>query len=60
MSDPTLIVASVGLLATVIYAVFGGADFGGGVWDLLASGERGPAQRGAIVEAISPVWDTFG
>ena len=58
MSDPTLIVASVGLLATVIYAIFVGADFGGGVWELLATGERAPAQRGAIVEAISPVWET--
>ena len=28
------------LAGVVAYALFGGADFGGGVWDLLASGER--------------------
>ena len=32
--------ALVGLGALVLYAVFGGADFGGGVWDLLATGPR--------------------
>jgi cytochrome d ubiquinol oxidase subunit II len=29
------------LLATItLYAVLGGADFGGGLWDLLAGGAR--------------------
>ena len=35
-----LAAALVGLVALVIYAVLGGADFGGGVWDLLATGPR--------------------
>lgn len=40
------------------YAVFGGADFGGGVWDLLAGGpEKGRRPRAAIERAIGPVWE---
>lgn len=50
--------AGVVLLAIALYAVFGGADFGGGVWDLLASGPRREAQRDAITEAIGPVWES--
>lgn len=40
-----------------LYAVLGGADFGGGAWDLLASGPRRIAQRAAITAAIGPVWE---
>jgi cytochrome bd ubiquinol oxidase subunit II len=40
------------------YALFGGADFGGGIWDLLAGGaERGAAPRELIDESITPVWE---
>ena len=49
--------ALVGLVALVMYAVLGGADFGGGVWDLLASGPRASRQRAAITQAIGPVWE---
>ena len=49
--------ALVVLIALVLYAVFGGADFGGGVWDLLASGPRRDAQRASITKAIGPVWE---
>ena len=49
--------ALVGLGALVLYAVFGGADFGGGVWDLLATGPRASRQRAAITDAIGPVWE---
>lgn len=50
-------VAAVGFVAVVLYAVLGGADFGGGVWDLLASGPRRDAQRAAVSHAIGPVWE---
>ena len=50
-------VTLIGLLAIALYGVFGGADFGGGVWDLLASGPRRDAQRAAITHAIGPVWE---
>jgi cytochrome bd ubiquinol oxidase subunit II len=41
-----------------LYAIFGGADFGAGVWDLLAgSGERAKRVRGQIDRSIGPVWE---
>lgn len=46
--------ALAGMLA---YAVFGGADFGGGVWDLFAFGARKQSQRLAIQQAMGPVWE---
>ncbi len=60
MSSDALIatVAAVALVAISLYAVFGGADFGGGVWDVLATGPRRGAQREAIGHAIGPVWET--
>lgn len=39
------------------YALFGGADFGGGVWDLLASGPTKKEQKALIYQAIAPVWE---
>jgi cytochrome bd ubiquinol oxidase subunit II len=56
-----VIAAAVGaiLLATItLYAILGGADFGGGLWDLLAGGDRrGQAPRQLIDESITPVWE---
>lgn len=43
-----------GLIAYVLTA---GADFGGGVWDLLARGPRKEAQREAVAHAIAPIWE---
>lgn len=45
------------LLGVVVYAVLGGADFGGGVWDALARGPRRDQQRDAIARAMGPVWE---
>ena len=51
-------VAIVLLLAVMAYAVFGGADFGAGFWDLTAGGaERGRQPRSVIERAIGPVWE---
>jgi cytochrome d ubiquinol oxidase subunit II len=52
-----LIVAGFLLVSLIFYAVTGGADFGGGMWDLLATGPRADAQRKAISKAISPIWE---
>src|SRR5437899_10493396 len=52
-----MILAAVMIAALIIYALLGGADYGGGVWDLLASGKRAPAQRALIAQAIGPVWE---
>jgi cytochrome bd ubiquinol oxidase subunit II len=43
--------------ALVLYALLGGADFGGGIWDLLASGPRKREQRELIEHAIGPIWE---
>lgn len=45
------------LAALVLYALLGGADFGGGVWDLLASGPRRREQRELVERAIGPIWE---
>ena len=46
------------LAGITLYAVLGGADFGGGLWDLLAGGDRrGRAPRALIDESITPVWE---
>jgi cytochrome d ubiquinol oxidase subunit II len=43
--------------ALVLYALLGGADFGGGVWDLFARRPRAARQRAIIERAIAPVWE---
>jgi cytochrome d ubiquinol oxidase subunit II len=43
-------------VGVTLYAVFGGADFGAGVWDLLA-GKRGDRVRAQIDRSIGPVWE---
>lgn len=59
MSDALLadLLAGVILVALVGYALLGGADYGGGVWDMLARGPRKEAQRTLIADAIGPVWE---
>ncbi|MBD5633987.1 MAG: cytochrome d ubiquinol oxidase subunit II [Candidatus Eremiobacteraeota bacterium] len=52
------LVAVVAVVAIALYAIFGGADFGGGVWDVLASGPRRAQQQEIIGHAIGPVWET--
>jgi cytochrome d ubiquinol oxidase subunit II len=51
------LLAGVMLVALLLYVVLGGADFGGGVWDLLASGPRRAEQRALIEKAIGPIWE---
>lgn len=52
-----VIVAGTMIVALTFYALLGGADYGGGVWDLFARGRRAKAQRDLIAEAIGPVWE---
>jgi cytochrome d ubiquinol oxidase subunit II len=50
-----LVLALVGL---TLYVVLGGADFGAGLWQLLAGrGERGEAVREHAHAAMAPVWE---
>lgn len=51
-------VAGVLWFGVTLYALFGGADFGAGVWNLLAGGsERGAGPRELIDDTIGPVWE---
>jgi cytochrome bd ubiquinol oxidase subunit II len=51
--------AAVIILTTTAYAALAGADFGGGVWDLLAgSAARGAVPRRRIDRSITPVWES--
>jgi cytochrome d ubiquinol oxidase subunit II len=41
-----------------LYAIFGGADFGGGLWDLIAGdAETGERPRARIQRSLTPVWE---
>jgi cytochrome d ubiquinol oxidase subunit II len=45
-------------VGATFYAVFGGADFGGGFWDLVAGGaKRGERPRATIQRSLTPVWE---
>ncbi|GIJ74994.1 cytochrome d ubiquinol oxidase subunit II [Virgisporangium ochraceum] len=50
-ADGVLVVIGAGVVA---YTVLGGADFGGGVWDLFA---RNRKQRELIASTMGPVWE---
>ena len=50
-ADGILVIIGAGVVA---YTVLGGADFGGGVWDLLAKDKR---QRDLIASTMGPVWE---
>jgi cytochrome d ubiquinol oxidase subunit II len=52
-----VVLAGVVLVALTLYILTGGADYGGGVWDLLASGKRANQQRELISKAIGPIWE---
>lgn len=57
MLTPANMVGALVVVALVAYGVFGGADFGGGVWDLFASGPRKAEQRALIARVMGPVWE---
>src|SRR3954471_23550133 len=51
-------IAVVLFVAVTAYALFGGADFGAGFWDLIAGGaDRGERPREVIDHSIGPVWE---
>ncbi|HEU4944726.1 MAG TPA: cytochrome d ubiquinol oxidase subunit II [Solirubrobacterales bacterium] len=52
------ICAAILWLGATFYALFGGADFGAGFWDLVAGGaERGERPRAQIQHSLTPVWE---
>ncbi|HYJ22723.1 MAG TPA: cytochrome d ubiquinol oxidase subunit II [Solirubrobacterales bacterium] len=45
-------------VGVTFYALFGGADFGGGFWDLIAGdAEQGERPRALIQRSLTPVWE---
>jgi cytochrome d ubiquinol oxidase subunit II len=53
-----LIIAGALLIALTVYVLTGGADYGAGVWYLLARGDRSDAHRALIDQAMAPIWET--
>jgi len=54
VAEVPLVLILVGLVA---YTLLGGADFGAGLWELTARGERGSALRDHTHRAMAPVWE---
>src|SRR5258705_3207188 len=54
LAEIPLIGIGLGLIA---YTVLGGADFGAGLWTLLAHGEDADEQREHAHHSIGPVWE---
>lgn len=44
-------------MALLLFALAGGADFGGGIWTLLARGERAGDEARLVDKAVGPVWE---
>lgn len=55
--SPELLVGGVIVVTLIVYSLTGGADFGGGLWDLLARGKRADAQRETIARTLGPIWE---
>jgi cytochrome d ubiquinol oxidase subunit II len=52
------VVAVILWVGATCYALFGGADFGAGFWDLVAGdARRGERPRALIQRALTPVWE---
>ena len=57
-SSETVTVGVAMVVTMAAYALFAGADFGGGIWDLFAgSSPRGRRARDAIDASVTPVWE---
>jgi cytochrome d ubiquinol oxidase subunit II len=50
--------ALVALAGLCAYSLFGGADFGAGLWMAFAFGKHRAEQREAMFQAMGPVWET--
>lgn len=57
MSLPYILLSII-WFALIAYAVTGGADYGAGIWDLLASGPEEERQHELINQALGPIWET--
>ncbi len=52
------VAAAILWVGATFYALFGGADFGGGFWDLIAGdAKKGERPRALIQRSLTPVWE---
>jgi cytochrome bd ubiquinol oxidase subunit II len=52
-----ILIAGIVMVSLNAYVLLAGADFGGGVWDFFARGDRRQAQRDLISHALAPIWE---
>ena len=57
MIDEVTLLATALMVSLILYALTAGADFGGGVWDMLSGGARKSEQRHLIARALAPIWE---
>jgi cytochrome bd ubiquinol oxidase subunit II len=57
MPEMSILAAGALALSLNLYAILGGADFGAGIWTLLARGPRAALQRDTIARVMAPVWE---
>ena len=57
MIDPVYLLLMMIGVALVAYTVFGGADFGAGVWELNTRFRASESEKRLIYRAIGPVWE---
>ncbi|MFN8392549.1 MAG: cytochrome d ubiquinol oxidase subunit II [Bdellovibrionota bacterium] len=43
--------------SVLLYAIFGGADFGAGIVELFSTGAKTPVARRTVTHALAPVWE---
>ncbi len=55
--SPEVLLAGVVMLSLTMYVLLGGADFGAGIWELLATGSTRERQLHLIEATITPVWE---
>lgn len=52
-----VLVAGAMVVALLVFALAGGADFGGGMWAFIAHGETAEQEAELVDRAIGPVWE---
>lgn len=52
-----LLILVIVVLGLTLYAVWGGADFGAGVWEFNTALRAGEKERALLYQAIGPVWE---
>lgn len=54
---PEMLVLGILWVALVLYVLFGGADFGAGIWEVNLAFQASEKERGLLHRAIGPVWE---